>query len=443
MSAEGETGGGRGASGDGRREPDQGDQPPTAPAPPEPSEPNAAYERRQIVARLAGEFFRATASATALLRGFAAFEEPTVRSAVAPRDEHAREEQHERAWWAEPPYRVEDDRLVVVDQSGLPWSVTERLCTSAADVSDLIRQHAVDGGPLLGQLAAWGIALAAHRLRDTTPLVWPGMIAGAARSLTEARPSSGYVRAAVGRMVLRCDALRASTPGRLGPSIADALIAEAEGIATETAAGMIRVADRLASAVQPASSSSVAILTPGDHGHLGVGNATGTLGLAKALARRGVAVHVFVAEGRPQLHGSRITAWELEQDEVPCTVVVDAAVGRLLAERRVDGVVLAVDAIDASGDVVAGIGSFPMALLASVQGVPVTAWALEMARDQRGTGMAGTAQEFGVTAVESAAPGEVLDVPGRRVSPQGAAAFTPLTEVVPGQLLSAVVTDAE
>ena len=62
--------------------------------------------------------------------------------------------------------RLEDDRVVLLDQRRLPDEEVELSCTSAAEVADAIRTLAVRGAPAIGVAAAYGYALAARRGED-------------------------------------------------------------------------------------------------------------------------------------------------------------------------------------------------------------------------------------------------------------------------------------
>jgi methylthioribose-1-phosphate isomerase len=83
----------------------------------------------------------------------------------------------------------------------------------------------------------------------------------------------------------------------------------------------------------------------------------------------GVPVHVWVSETRPRNQGL-LTAWELSQHGVPCTLVVDNAAGLLLAQGRVDLCLVGADRITRGGDVCNKIGTSLKALAAREAGIP-------------------------------------------------------------------------
>jgi methylthioribose-1-phosphate isomerase len=84
----------------------------------------------------------------------------------------------------------------------------------------------------------------------------------------------------------------------------------------------------------------------------------------------GLPIHVWVDETRPRNQGSSLTAWELNQQGVPHTVIVDNAGGHLMQHDRVDLCIVGTDRTTAQGDVCNKIGTYLKALAAHDNGVP-------------------------------------------------------------------------
>ena len=82
-----------------------------------------------------------------------------------------------------------------------------------------------------------------------------------------------------------------------------------------------------------------------------------------------IAVHVWVSETRPRNQGL-LTAWELKQHGVPHTLIADNAAGFLLANGKVDAVIVGADRIAANGDVANKVGTYLKALAARAADVP-------------------------------------------------------------------------
>ena len=203
--------------------------------------------------------------------------------------------------------RLEDDRVVLLDQRRLPDEEVELECRSAAEVAEAIRTLAVRGAPAIGVAAAYGYALAAANGED----------------LDEPRRTSWSRR---GRPRSTC---RGRSP-RCG---------SADGDLAERARDIHRARGRALPAHGRAcgrrfSREGSTPLTHCNAGALATGGYGSALGAVKAGFERGLVEHVFVDETRPLLQGARLTAWELERAGDPASVIADSAAGVAHGARR-------------------------------------------------------------------------------------------------------------
>ena len=97
----------------------------------------------------------------------------------------------------------------------------------------------------------------------------------------------------------------------------------------------------------------------------GYGTALGVIRAAK-----GKNISVIANETRPYLQGARLTAWELVQEGIPCTLITDSMAGHLMSRGEVDVVVVGANRIAANGDVANKIGTYPLAVLAERHAIP-------------------------------------------------------------------------
>jgi methylthioribose-1-phosphate isomerase len=84
----------------------------------------------------------------------------------------------------------------------------------------------------------------------------------------------------------------------------------------------------------------------------------------------GLNIHVWVSETRPRGQGASLTAWELRQQGVPHTLIVDNEAGHLMQRGLVDACIVGADRVSAQGDVANKIGTYLKALAAQAHGVP-------------------------------------------------------------------------
>ncbi len=97
------------------------------------------------------------------------------------------------------------------------------------------------------------------------------------------------------------------------------------------------------------------------------GTATAPIYLAY---EKGIKLHIWVDETRPRNQGARLTAWELQQQGVPCTIITDNAGGHLMQHEMVDMVIVGSDRTTVNGDVANKIGTYLKALAAKHNNIP-------------------------------------------------------------------------
>ncbi|MCP4025331.1 MAG: S-methyl-5-thioribose-1-phosphate isomerase, partial [Sphingomonas sp.] len=158
------------------------------------------------------------------------------------------------------------------------------------------------------------------------------------------------------------------------------------------------------------------------------------LGLVRAAAEAGRSVSVFADETRPYLQGARLTAWELQRDGVPVTVITDNMSGHLMQQGEIDLVVVGADRIAANGDVANKIGTYGVAVLAQAHEIPFYVAAplntVDLATP-RGSAIP----------IEERGRAEVAELGGRILVPRGAPVCHPAFDITPASLVSAIVTE--
>jgi methylthioribose-1-phosphate isomerase len=134
------------------------------------------------------------------------------------------------------------------------------------------------------------------------------------------------------------------------------------------------------------------------------------------------------------MQGSRLTAWELQQEGIPYAIISDNMSGHLMARGEIDMALVGADRIAACGDVANKIGTYAVAVLAHAHGLPFYVAAPTSTID--------LATETGAEIpIEERNPSEVLEFAGVRVAPEGAAARHPAFDVTPGRYVDAIITE--
>jgi methylthioribose-1-phosphate isomerase len=335
------------------------------------------------------------------------------------------------------PYRLDGDRILVLDQRRLPGEMIEAVCTSGAEVAGLIREGAVGPGPVLGPLAAYALAMTADRNVASRPFVRSATLRGTANALRNARPDSAALDMALTRVAAAWVAVRAeatdAADANAGAAIAAAIRGEADAIAMESMVGLSRLVEHGVAALPQPVDRPLEVVTIGATGPLSSGVVGTAIGILAAIAAAGRPIHAWVLEGRPGRAGARIGAAELAASDVPATVIADGAIGWLFREHPIDAVLVGADWIAANGDVANVTGTCPLAVMALRHDVPVYVCAPRFAVSERKT--TGNA-----LSVIMRGRHELLEMPGEAAA-EGIDARVPLSDVTPAELVTGYITD--
>ncbi|MFB6089112.1 MAG: S-methyl-5-thioribose-1-phosphate isomerase, partial [Candidatus Aenigmatarchaeota archaeon] len=147
----------------------------------------------------------------------------------------------------------------------------------------------------------------------------------------------------------------------------------------------------------------------------------------------GVDIHVWVDETRPRNQGARLTAWELNNENIDHSIIVDNAAGHFMQRGEVDMVIVGSDRIARNGDVANKIGTYEKAVVAKENNIPFYVAAPTSTIDlECKTG-------FDIP-IEERNQSEVLKMKERRVSNPGSSARNPAFDVTPAKLVEGIIT---
>jgi methylthioribose-1-phosphate isomerase len=226
-------------------------------------------------------------------------------------------------------------------------------------------------------------------------------------------------------------ALAGGGEGARPAAVAAALLARAQAILDDDIARCLAIGEHGAALF----AGGQTILTHCNAGALATAGYGTALGVVRSAARRFAGVSVLVDETRPWLQGARLTAWELQVEGIAYHVISDNMAGHFLSRGAVQGVVVGADRIAANGDTANKIGTYSLSVLAKENGVPFYVAAPLSTVDLA----VASGDEI---PIEERDPDEVLTFRGKRVTPEGAAAYHPAFDVTPAANITAIVTEA-
>lgn len=313
----------------------------------------------------------------------------------------------------------------VVDQRLLPEVMRHEDLESIDAVIEAIRSMQVRGAPLIGITAAMGLVAGLRGLRRAPRSEFLAALSAAADRLARTRPTAVNLRWALDRMT----GVALRTAGD-GAAVWERLHAEATGIWEEDR----EMCRRIGEAGQPLLGRGAKVLTHCNAGALATGGIGSALAPVYLAHEAGIPVHVYVDETRPVLQGARLTAWELSEAGIPCTVIADGAAASLMRAARIDIVLVGADRIAANGDFANKIGTYGLAVLARHHGVPLYCCAPTTTID-------GTIPEGDAIPIEERSSDELRLVGGHPIVPAAAAVYNPAFDVTPARYVTGYLTD--
>ncbi len=324
--------------------------------------------------------------------------------------------------------RWEDGAVVLLDQRALPERETYLRLRTVEEVARAIEDLAVRGAPAIGCTAALGVALAAHSSATVHTQELAREVEAACKRLERTRPTAVNLFWALDRMrrllSSRCAA------GDPIPALRNALLDEARAVVEED----VEICRRLGRAGVELVPDGARVLTHCNAGGLATAGYGTALGVVRAAVEAGRRVSVLADETRPFLQGARLTAWELQRDGIPVTVIADNMVAHLMRNGEVDLVLVGADRVAANGDVANKIGTYGLALLARDHGLPFYVAAPCSTLDP-------ATPSGEAIPIEERGRREMAECGGRPVVPEGVPVRHPAFDVTPAELVTALVTE--
>jgi methylthioribose-1-phosphate isomerase len=313
----------------------------------------------------------------------------------------------------------------MIDQTVLPEELKHLECRDVATVAEAIKMLRVRGAPAIGVAAAYGVVIAAQEAisTDSPPETH---IRQAIETLAATRPTAVNLFWALDKMGNVLDELNGASP----EDIRDGLLAEANRIFDEDKKTCRRIGRNGAELL----SADSTILTHCNAGGLATADYGTALAVVYAAVESGKKVAVYADETRPLLQGSRLTAWELQQNGIDVTVICDNMAASVLRDKPVSCVIVGADRIAANGDVANKIGTYGLAILAREHNVPFYVAAPLSTID---TSLA----EGSLIPIEERSAREITHGFGKPTAPDDVAVYNPAFDVTPNRLITAIITE--
>jgi len=324
------------------------------------------------------------------------------------------------------PIRFFNGKCQMLDQRRLP---TEEVWLDYHDyqgVAEAIRSMVVRGAPAIGVAAAIGAWFGARDIATESSQEFFAEFEEVCAVLAATRPTAVNLFWALERM-------KSFARANLDRSVMELKIGlefEALAIAQEDEQLCIKLGRQGQSLIP----DGARVLTHCNAGALATGGYGTALGVIRAAVAAGKKVAVLADETRPFLQGSRLTAWELQKDKIPVTLICDNMAGYLMSKGEIDCVIVGADRIAANGDVANKIGTYTVAILAREHNLPFYVAAPISTIDL-------SLSDGSQIPIEERDTREVTHVKEVQLAPEGISVRNPAFDVTPHRLVTAIITE--
>lgn len=248
--------------------------------------------------------------------------------------------------------RADEARVEILDQTALPHKEQWVDVTEVDQMDEAIRSLRVRGAPLIGVAAALCLGRYALRCQNSEKF------RQSALKLRESRPTAVNLMIAIDRLL--------SLAGNTESFDAMAIYAEADQIYQEDTELCLRIGQYGAELIEDGDS----IITHCNTGGLATAGIGTALGVLQTAHQQGKSIHVYVDETRPLLQGGRLTAYELDQLQIPYTLICDNMAAMLMAQGKITKAIVGADRIAMNGDFANKIGTYSLAIACRYHNVP-------------------------------------------------------------------------
>lgn len=319
---------------------------------------------------------------------------------------------------------MEEDTVKMIDQNKLPFDFSIHTCKTYWDSCMAITEMRVRGAGAIGAAAAFAMAQAFLEAPEDD---LESFTIEARKDIESTRPTARNLFYATEKVF------------KAGQVSVENAVAEAHNIAQQDAED----ARHIGIFGNKLIKNRARILTHCNAGWLAFVDNGSALSPIYQAQQAGKEVFVYVDETRPRGQGARLTAWELHNQQIPHVIIPDNAAASLMAQKKIDLVIVGADRIARNGDVANKIGTYALAIAANYHNIPFYVAAPRSTFDLE-------CRSGKDIVIEHRDAEEVLYQDGIdqnhnilriRVASPGSDAYNPSFDVTPAKLISGIITE--
>lgn len=319
-----------------------------------------------------------------------------------------------------------NNKVKIIDQRLLPQRLKYEYIENPQQMWRAIRELRIRGAPAIGVAAAFGVYLGVHNWRGSD-------FAGFYKRLLEVTDYIGSARPTAVNLFWALElAKKEALNNQAKPisAIKESLLSLALKLLQDDRKRCEAIG-KFGAELLP---NKCRILTHCNAGALATAGIGTALGIIYTAHKQGKEIEVYVDETRPLLQGARLTAWELHQARIPVTLICDNMAASLMAQGKIDAVVVGADRITQSGDFANKVGTYSLAVLAHYHKIkfyvaaPLSSFDFQLKSGKD-------------IPVEFRSQSEVTHIGGRRIAVKGIKVYNPAFDITPARLVTAFITE--
>ena len=314
-----------------------------------------------------------------------------------------------------------NDKLLLIDQTKLPLAEEFIVTDNYERIAVAIEKLEVRGAPAIGVAAAYGLALALKNIPNGKQI---DVFEKAFNRLAATRPTAINLFYGLSEIKKVFDANQNST------NLFTLLIRRACEIHEDD----IKLCDSIAKNGFELFTKKSRVLTHCNAGALATGGDGTAVNVIRYAFQKGMVEFVYADETRPLLQGSRLTAWELDQYQIPFSINTDSTAAFIMQQRLVDLVIVGADRIAVNGDAANKIGTYNLAVLCKHHNIPFYIAAPSTTIDAK-------CASGDKIIIEERNKKELTHIGSTQFTLDSFPAYCPAFDVTPHELISAIITE--
>lgn len=319
-----------------------------------------------------------------------------------------------------------EDHVRIIDQTYLPNREVYSDIRDVGRMWEAIKKLRIRGAPAIGIAAAYGFYLGIKELPENSFDSFWVEVERVAEYLESARPTAINLKWALDRIKTTIQAHKEKDI----PEIKEIVLKTAKTIHDEDK----RICKKIGEVGVELVGEEAKILTHCNTGSLATGQYGTALSVIFHAHEQGKNIQVWVDETRPLLQGSRLTAWELMNADIPMKLITDSTAGSLMRRGEVDMVIVGTDRVAANGDTANKIGTYPLAVLANENDIPfyvaVPLSTIDMELENGDN-----------IPIEEREEDEIASFNGSQVAPKKVETYNPAFDITPYKYITGFITE--